>query len=116
MAKKIGPKKNGPEKTRTIKTKKGGTVTVRKKTVDDAMANKGEFKERPAYKGKVIKSSTGSMSGIKTHEGTYIRTATPAARKRATKTLARDRKLHKADSTAHSKRIKRFQRPVSKKK
>lgn len=98
-----------PKKKKIIKTKSGGNASVSQKTVDDAKANKGVFKERPKYKGKVIKNKDGSMSGIKKHDGSYTRTTGPVARRKAAKDLEYDRRLHRKDSISHSQTIKTFQ-------
>jgi hypothetical protein len=97
-------------KKKEYEVKKGSSKTpVTKKSVKDAKAKKGVFKERSAYKGKVVRDEKGNMAGVKTHSGKFIRTKDPVERHKAKQVLKKDRKYHKSDSISHSKRIKRFQ-------
>lgn len=97
------------KKTHTMKAKSGGKIEVSQKTVKDAKAKTGSFKERPAYKGKEHKNKDGKIYGTTSHAGVFKRATSPVARRKAKKALQRDKAIHKQDSTAHSARIKRFQ-------
>lgn len=90
------------KKTHTIKTKSGSKASVTSKSVKDAKAKKGAFKERPAYKGKEMKSGTVS------HSGKFTRTTNPTSRRAARKVLEKEKRVYQRDSTAHSQTIKRF--------
>lgn len=106
-------KKKSP-KTHTTTAKSGGEIEVTKKSVEDAKAKTGAFKERPAYKGKEHKNKDGKIYGTTSHAGLFTRTTSPIARRKASKALQRDKAIHKQDSTKHSATIKTFQRAKKK--
>lgn len=108
-------KQPNKEKKAKIKTKSGGTTTVSKKSSDDAKAKRKYFETRPAYKGKEVKDKSGNTYGYKTHDGTYTATTNPRAVKKGREDLARDRKLHKKDSTNHANMTKSFANPIANK-
>jgi hypothetical protein len=103
------PKKKKSPKTHTMTAKSGGKIEVTKKSVDDAKAKTGAFKERPAYGGKEHKNEDGKIYGTTSHAGVFTRTTGPVERRKASKALERGKALHKADSTQHSATIKGFQ-------
>ncbi len=102
------PKKKQTKRTHTMKTKLGGNVDIKKKTVEDAKAGRGAFKKPVEYKGKIIKGRSGKMSGYKTHDGKYTRTTNPVDRKKAEKKIAYDKKLQAARAKDKADRNKRF--------
>jgi len=116
MAKQTKGGKDPKKKTYTIKDTKGSKAQVDGKSVKDAEKNKGVFKERPAYKGKEVKGKDGSVSGVKKHDGSYIRAVGRVARRKAKKALEYDRKVHKADSISHSNTIKAYKQAKPNKK
>lgn len=103
--------KKSSKKTHSIKdSKTGGKVYVSKKSVKDAREKKGVFKERAAYKGKVVRDEKGKMYGVKTHNGKFHRANDDASRRKAIKKYEYDKRVHRGDSIAHSKTIKAFQK------
>lgn len=94
-------KKKSTPKTHMVKSPSGNTP-VTSKSVKDAQAKRGVFKERPAYKGKE------TAAGVKTHDGTFHRVTGPVSRRAARKILEKDRALHRVDSTSQNKRVNRF--------
>lgn len=96
------------KRTHTMKSKSGGNLDIKKKTVEDAKAGRGAFKKPVEYKGKTIKNSSGKMSGYKTHDGKYTRVTNTVDRKKAEKKIAYDKKLQAARAKDKANRNKRF--------
>ena len=96
------------KRTHEVKTTRGTTVDVRKKTVEDAKEGRGAFEAPKNYKGNTIKNKDGKMSGYKLHDGSYTRTSTDLDRKAAEKKIAYDKKLQTHNAAKKADRNKRF--------
>ena len=92
------------KKTHTMKSKSGGTIDVKKKTVSDAKAGKGQYSKSTSYKGGAVKNKDGKMQGYKTQDGKYTATTDPVSRKAGAKALAKDELIHKSKSNVKDTR------------
>lgn len=104
--KKISFRNKDIDKVRSYRVQESNSerdsISVTKRSVDSARAQKGAFKPRPEYKGTVLNS------GVKLNDGTFIRTTNPIDRKKALKNLEYDKKMFTKDSIKQSDIIRRF--------
>ena len=91
-------------KTHKMTSSSGGKIDVKKKTVEDAKAGRGEYKPSTPYKGTAVKNKDGKMSGYTTQDGKFTRTSDPVSRKKGAKALAYDKKLHESRSKTKDER------------
>ena len=101
------------EPTEYINKKSGGTIEIKKSTVDSAKAKKGYFKEMPEFKGTLMKRN-GRTYGYKTHEGEFIKATNPVDVKKATTQYEKDKKLYEKTKSDKDATTKRMATPVDK--
>ena len=96
-----------------VAKKDGGTVEIKRSTVEAAKAKIGYFTDMPEFKGELMKEN-GRVYGYKSHEGKFTKATNPVDVKKATAQYEYDKKLYEKKKSDKASRTERMSTPVDK--
>jgi hypothetical protein len=99
--------------TEHIAKNNGGTVELKRSTVEAAKAETGYFANMPKFQGHLMEENN-VIYGYKTHEGKLIRSTNPVDRKKVKAKYEYDKKLYEKTALDKAARTKRMATPVDK--